>query len=462
MKTGYLSAVLLLSVLPRQALADFVPLGDLPGGLIGSVAEGVSSDGTTVVGASASTFGPVVDEAFLWTQATGMVDLGTLPGYSNSRATSVSGNGTVVVGWNFVQPPQTFEAFRWTQATGMVSLGSANTLAWGVSADGNVVVGELLGGGAFRWTEATGIVGIGGLRAFGASANGAVVVGVDNSSLAFRWTEATGLVSLGFLPGGSDSFATDVSADGAVVVGSSTGDSPLPVPRNQAFRWTQVTGMIGLGDLPGGDFFSVAQAVSADGAVIVGDSATDGGRTTFEAFVWDEANGMQNLRDLLIAQGDDLTGWELASATDVSADGRTIVGWGFDPDGQTAGWLARLGPADRELVTIDVKPGSVTNSINPRSKGRIPVAILTTDTFDASAVDPTTVLFGAIGSEAAPAHSALEDVDGDGNTDLILHFRTQATGIVCGNTSASLTGNTFSGQTIEGSDSIRTVGCRLP
>jgi hypothetical protein len=111
-------------------------------------------------------------------------------------------------------------------------------------------------------------------------------------------------------------------------------------------------------------------------------------------------------------------------------------------------------------VKIDIKPGSFPNSINPRSNGVIPVAVLTTDTFDASAVDPTTVFFGAIGSEAAPAHSALEDVDGDGNTDLILHFRTQDTGIVCGSTSASLTGNTLSGQAIEGSDSIRTVGCK--
>jgi FG-GAP repeat len=111
-------------------------------------------------------------------------------------------------------------------------------------------------------------------------------------------------------------------------------------------------------------------------------------------------------------------------------------------------------------VKIDVKPGSFPNSINPRSKGVIPVAVLTTDTFDASAVDATTVFFGAIGNEAAPAHSALEDVDGDGHTDMILHFRTQDTGIVCGNTSASLTGSTFSGQAIEGSDSIRTVGCK--
>lgn len=111
-------------------------------------------------------------------------------------------------------------------------------------------------------------------------------------------------------------------------------------------------------------------------------------------------------------------------------------------------------------VAVDIKPGSDPNSINPRSKGRIPVAILTTDTFDATTVDPATVRFGATGTEAAPVHSALEDVDGDGDTDLILHFSTQDTGIACGDISAFLTGETVSGQTIEGSDSINTVGCK--
>jgi len=111
-------------------------------------------------------------------------------------------------------------------------------------------------------------------------------------------------------------------------------------------------------------------------------------------------------------------------------------------------------------VDIDIKPGSFPNSINPRSKGVIPVAILTTATFDATTVDPTTVRFGATGTEAAPLQSALEDVDGDGDIDLILHFGTPATGIQCGGTSASLTGETLSGQVIQGSDSISTVGCK--
>ncbi len=109
-------------------------------------------------------------------------------------------------------------------------------------------------------------------------------------------------------------------------------------------------------------------------------------------------------------------------------------------------------------VAIDIKPGSFPNSINPRDKGVIPVAILSTDTFDASTEDPTTVRFGPNG--AAPVHYALEDVDGDTDLDLILHFKTQETGIRCGDTSATLTGETTGGQVIEGSDTVNTVGCK--
>ena len=143
---------------------------------------------------------------------------------------------------------------------------------------------------------------------------------------------------------------------------------------------------------------------------------------------------------------------------DVSGSGRCPVQPADDRDfiGTTEG------PVGTTLlqVSIDIKPGSFPNSINPRSKGVIPVAILTTGTFDATAVDPSTVLFGSTGTETAPVHFAWHDVNGDGKIDLILHFKTQATRIQCGDRSASITGKTFSGQLIHGADSVKTVGCK--
>jgi hypothetical protein len=111
-------------------------------------------------------------------------------------------------------------------------------------------------------------------------------------------------------------------------------------------------------------------------------------------------------------------------------------------------------------VDIDIKPTSLRNPVNPKSRGVIPVAILTTATFDATTVDPLSVEFGPDGATEAHARGHIEDVDGDGDLDLLLHFRTQATGIVCGDTEASLIGLTVSGEPIAGTDSLVTVGCK--
>ncbi len=52
------------------------------------------------------------------------------------------------------------------------------------------------------------------------------------------------------------------------------------------------------------------------------------------------------------------------------------------------------------------------------------------------------------------------DIDRDGDTDLVLYFQTEETGIVCGDTEATLTGETFEGVPITGTDAIVTLGCR--
>ena len=110
-------------------------------------------------------------------------------------------------------------------------------------------------------------------------------------------------------------------------------------------------------------------------------------------------------------------------------------------------------------VATDIKPGSDPNSINLKSKGKIPVAVLTTDTFDATQIDFETVVFGPNSASESHGRAHVEDVDLDGDIDMVLHFHTQDTGIQCGDTEVTLTGETFDGQAITGTDAIKTVKC---
>jgi hypothetical protein len=104
-------------------------------------------------------------------------------------------------------------------------------------------------------------------------------------------------------------------------------------------------------------------------------------------------------------------------------------------------------------VVIDIKPGSYPNSINLKSKGKIPVAILSTDDFDAYDVDPDTCVFAG----AYPVRWNTEDVDHDGNFDMLFHFFTQELDLNQNSIEASLECETDDGMPVIGTDTVNIV-----
>ena len=114
----------------------------------------------------------------------------------------------------------------------------------------------------------------------------------------------------------------------------------------------------------------------------------------------------------------------------------------------------------RTQVSIDIRPRSDANRVNPQSNKNLNVAILSGNGFDATTVDSNLIRFGANGTEAVPVHLAERDVNRDGQRDLVVRFQLQNLGIECGDTSVTLSAQTLTGQAIIGSDSITTIGCK--
>jgi probable HAF family extracellular repeat protein len=215
--------------------------------------RGISDDGSTLVGwgntsVRIGTKFYNIDQAFRWTEATGMVNLGDLPNDNpspSSNAYAVSADGSVVVG-RATAPIQGKEAFIWTEATGMIGLGDLpgggfQSEARAVSADGSIVVGMANSGTqgkeGFVWTSGTGMVGLGRADAVGVSDDGSIIVGRKSSKAAIWVKDEDGVyVSRDLktvleqdhgldLTGWTLRYARDVSGDGLVITGN--GINPL-------------------------------------------------------------------------------------------------------------------------------------------------------------------------------------------------------------------------------------------
>jgi probable HAF family extracellular repeat protein len=324
------------------AAQSFMGLGELPGGDFNSAVRHLSADGRFVTGTDGQ-------ESFIWSEGTGMISLEGASG----GGLAVSNDGTIGVNISAA-------TYLWTSRGGLTAFDpypaeTVNRAIINMSSDGGSIVGTYrinLGDfTAYRWSSSEGLVDVATGVANDVSANGTVVVGRMNVNPnmpvfieeAFRWTSDGGAVGLGYLPGTgtNSSNAEAVSADGIVVVGHS-GD--LDSPFEEAFRWTESGGMVGLGDLSAVVVRSHALDTTADGNIVVGVGTTSSG---FDPFIWDETHGMRNLVDVLtndFGLGLALAGWDLYDAAAISDDGLVIVGTGINPDGNVEAWRAVLVP----------------------------------------------------------------------------------------------------------------------
>ena len=110
-------------------------------------------------------------------------------------------------------------------------------------------------------------------------------------------------------------------------------------------------------------------------------------------------------------------------------------------------------------LVLDFQPNDPNNTIKLTSSSKMNVAILGSASFDARAIDPETVRFGPNQAVDTNGKGKYKDVNRDGFDDLVLGFTVADSGIQCGDTSVSISGETFSGQAIQGTDFIQTVKC---
>lgn len=314
-----------------------------PGFTISSLG-GISADGTTIVG-TVTDF--IHLHAVRWI-GSAVTDLGSLSSTNiYAAAKGVSADGTTIVGESIDGGNHTV-AFRWNGGR-MTDLGTINgpsgsytSSAIGTSANGAVVFGTSTYDGSssvhtFRWESGRMLdvtplepAGLGIARVFG-SADGSVIVS-DGLTTVWRWVgNASGGTStdIGTLPGSSGGSATAISTDGNIIVGRSNFGS-----YEQAFRWANGT-LAGLESLGGTD--SAASDITADGTVTVG-WAYDSAQVQ-RAVRWTDAFGVETIASLLAKGGVDTSGWSLKTASFISDDGTVIVGTGTDGNNVGGTWI---------------------------------------------------------------------------------------------------------------------------
>lgn len=329
--------------------ADLIGLGDLPGGKHCSLANGISSDGSLVVGHSfrEGGFSP-----FVWSAESGMTLLGppTSTG-RNAQCNCVSADGSLFAGAGAVAGEKGYTARIWSSDGATTSLSTVwgNILA--MSADSKTLVGTSKSRDGrqpfvIRQEQLTTLELPAGFKqgtAYDITADGNVILGVAfkvldtttkaNSVSEKDWREATPVRWKNGSVAAISGFTSEwnwkpmgMSDDGSRIVGicwASGTDSTSPGAR--MFVWTN--GDVQLLEPPAGYLAIRPRAISGDGTTIVGNFAQALDRRVSRAFLWRETLGFIDLNTIQLRNGDGQE-WTLVDANAVNQNGNAIAGYG--------------------------------------------------------------------------------------------------------------------------------------
>jgi hypothetical protein len=291
-------------------------------------AEAVTQDGRFAVGRD---FG---GSAFRWDRTTGVTSL--LTG-GNDDAVDVSADGQTVFGSSGTTPAQhaIWTGSSWTDLGEIPgSLGCPDLASpYAISDDGLTATGlgwDNCNAVALKWTQSGGNIALNQIGPFSARGNaisgdGLFIGGWDEASNGTRraalWrpngTERLLLVNTpGNAIGAGEVWG--ISSNGGYVVGNAAVG---------AFRWNGATGAQNIGAPAGAGSPTTAMGVSDDGTIVVGTAGSF--FSGLKAFIWIEGSGMMLLDDYVTnVLGLTLpAGQSLQGATDITPDGRTIVGY---------------------------------------------------------------------------------------------------------------------------------------
>lgn len=371
MSTGISRCIVLLclsaAVLPLHASsAVFQGLGKLDPNLAinHSEARAVSGDGNIVVGRSLPNLQIPQESAFMWKPDTGIVKM-NFPALSRALAYDISDNGSdVLIAGNgsFHYVRSTTLGTRWIGDLGLGGEGKS------ISGDGKTVVGQRVISTsppvrhAFSHTFAGGIRALDFEDASDVSYDGKVIGGEIRlprpgstntyDTKPYAWRDGTGTV---LVPEATTGGVYAVSGDGSTFAGYYTVRKP-GVGNTGSWYYTfvykdgvGVTQIDFVDDVPNvseDEIIMGALALSADGSVLVGEKIYPGlGVGGHRAVMWTQQRGIRRVADVLANDyGVDMTGWTLTRATDISADGKVIVGWGTNPQGEREAWRVYLDP----------------------------------------------------------------------------------------------------------------------